>query len=515
MGQHDGADSNRRETGGSPQPEPLVSPPLEHTPDTAVRSGRKEDVARREEQTFGSGFSFAQIDDTHKADAGAVKSTAAAKPGVTHSKETSTPPHKIPEPGSPSALPVEKSPSPQGHDGEQLHGVNGMIASARDYWNNLSKEGADKGGVSGHTEALAADAMGLGVDAFEASHNLFNKVFPDGVIAPSREYWKDMVQNGQKEKGVGGAAKRIAGNIMDGALGFSGLGNVEDGANKVVKDVDDVVPVDQLKKDAAWLGVDTVFAAATFIPGATGAKAMGEGGTLFRTARAGAEITGMTGAAAEVSESVGGKLLGAIRDTLPEAGEKLSKEGVSNFVGKLGKIAREYGIEIREGGVVGECNGGIDTIEYSSKAGGPHEVAHVLQQLQTRATALESEAANLGKTVAELNPAERAHAFDSMVRPFEDVAYNQHEMWAGQAHSWGVSSSHYSDVLAANVKSFEKALSTGTVPEAAVSVLSRAYGELPNWLGRSQAEIAKNLGAPVSNTMQHILDKYWKNDDII
>lgn len=235
---------------------------------------------------------------------------------------------------------------------------------------------------------------------------------------------------------------------------------------------------------------------------------------MFRTAEAGTEIAGMAASSARLSESVGSKLMGAIKE-LPELGQSLSKESLNKFVGKLQTVAKEYGIEIKEAGMIGESKGGINAIEYSSKAGGPHEVAHVVQQLQTRATALESQASSLGKSVAELTQAERAAAYNNIVKPFEDIAYNQHEMWAGAAHSWGRTAGNYAEVLANNVSSFEKALSTGTVPEAIVGTASKLYGALPNWLGRSQTEIAKNLGSPAGNTIGHVLDSKWKENDLI
>ncbi len=156
--------------------------------------------------------------------------------------------------------------------------------------------------------------------------------------------------------------------------------------------------------------------------------------------------------------------------------------------------------------MVGESKGGMNAIEYSSKAGGPHEVVHLAQQIQTRATALETTAAQLGKDVSQLTQAERASAFENIVKPFENGAYNQHEMWAGAAHSWGKTSAAYRDVVEANWKSFEKALTRGTVPETIVSAADRAYGSLANWLGRSQMEIAKNLASPTAMIIKKEID---------
>lgn len=145
----------------------------------------------------------------------------------------------------------------------------------------------------------------------------------------------------------------------------------------------------------------------------------------------------------------------------------------------------------------------MNLIEYSSKAGGPHEVAHLAQQLQTRTTALEGHAAKLGKSVEELTKVDRDDAFKTIVKPFEDIAYNQHEMFAGASHSWGRTSQKYAEILKTNVASFEKALTHATVPEA-LGLGARMYGEMANYLGHSQAAIARNL-APTANIFYYNL----------
>ncbi|MBX9724417.1 MAG: hypothetical protein K2X81_23610, partial [Candidatus Obscuribacterales bacterium] len=389
-------------------------------------------------------------------------------------------------------------------------GVDGMISSSKEYWDDAAKRDKEKGGVSGYASFLADSLMKEGVKAFEAGHNVINEVFPDGIIQPARERWKEIAKQGNEEGGISGHAKEVAARTMDGLLAISGLEHVETGVSKVVKDLDEVVPEEKLKSDLKWLGIDTALAAATFVPG-FGAAAKGE--AVYRTAKAGSEIAGMVGTGARVSESVGAKLAEAAKEALPATGENLSKESLTNFVGKLQEIAGKYGIELKKGGVVGESTGSINTIEYSSKAGGPHEIVHVVQQLQTRATALEARAVELGKKVGDLTQAERLDVFNKVVKPFEETAYNQHEMFAGAAHSWGHTSSQYREVIMENLKSFQKALASATVPEAKVNAAAKAYGELPNLLGRSQKEIAKNLGSPTANTFGHIFDNYWKEND--
>jgi hypothetical protein len=457
----------------------INEPAREHVPGTQVRSAKPEAVSKREEALFGKegGFSFADHEDK--------SATAGSKAEKTKPETAKTADHA--RQGNKDA--AGKS-APQ-----ELKGVDGMIDTARKYWQDTARDGKKEGGLSGHASAMAAEAMGLGVNAFESAHNLMEKVFPDGIAEPSRQYWQDMSKEGKAEGGVLGQTKNVTGKVMSGLVEFSNIGNMEKSFNKVVKDIDDVVPEDELKRDARSLGIDTLLTAVTFAPGLTGAKAMGEGKALFQTARAGTEIVGMTAAKAEVAGSVAGKLSKVAMETLPETGEALSKTSLKNFVGKLQGIAGEYGITLKKGGMIGECKGSIDAIEYSTVTGGPHEVAHLAHQLQTRVTALESQAAALGKNVSQLTKGERAMAYEKIVKPFEDVAYNQHEMWAGQAHAWGKTSAEYRDVLMSNWKSFEKGLTSGTVPEAIVDRASRAYGAMANWVGRSQLESAKNVGS--------------------
>lgn len=393
-------------------------------------------------------------------------------------------------------------------------GMVGLIKEAKEFWQDAAKTARVEGGASGHLSALAAETMTIGAEAFDLSHNALNTAFPEGIAKPASEYWQSVAHEGEQTGGLSGFAEKVAGKTMDGLLSVSGIASVEDGTQSVIKDINEGASTEQLKHDVGWLAVDSALTAATVVPGVTGIKAMVEGGTLFRTAAAGSEIAGMTATGTSLGESVASKLAQVIEDTLPKSGEKIGKEHLTNFVDNIRKVASEYGIKIQQGGVIGESKGGIDAIDYSSIIGGPHEVAHVVQQLQTRATALEAAAARAGKTISELTQAERAEAYTQVVKPFEEAAYNQHEMWAGQAHSWGQTSTEYGDVLIANLKSFETALASGTIPEATVSAASRAYGELPNLLGRSQMEIAKNLAAPAADIVHSVVDSDWKDKDL-
>lgn len=404
------------------------------------------------------------------------------------------------KPAKPDATPNS---APQKTDGEAL------VDSAKQYWEDQAKRAKSAGGLTGASSFAAAKIMGLGADAAIAGHRAYTKVFSDGAIEPARSFWQDVALNGAMEGGVVGSTKQAVGATADALLQVNGFGNVESGLSKVAKGLNQGGPEEQLGQDLKALGIDSTLAALTFVPGVTGLKAISRGDTLFRTAAAGTEITGMAATEARLASSVGTKINTAIAETLP-AGEKVSKAAIQNFVGRLEKVASEYGINFKKGGIIGESNGTINTIEFSTKAGGKHEVAHVSHQLQTRATALEAEAAKHGKSVQELTQAERTAAYESIVKPFENVAYNQHEMFAGAAHAWGRTAKNYAEVLKANVSSFERALSTATVPEAKVGLGSQLYGRLPDLLGRSQMEIGKNLLSPKAAFLNSGYDR-WKD----
>ena len=474
---------NPQRGASAPDSSHLQAARTEHHADIQVRSSKAETVNAREEAMFSSGFNFKHT-DTQQTHSDKTKALAGKD-----NKE-----HQADEKGTLDCnQPIAAKPN-----APRMSDMDSIIDGAQKHWEDLGKKGKEEGGVSGKIDSLTASVMGSGVDAFKAAHDLVNEFFPEGIDKQSRSYWDQLKSEGKQEGGLVGKAKELSAGLMNGFLDLSNIGNVEDGSKKVAKDLNNGVPADKLKSDATSLGVDTALAAMTVIPGVTGVKGMLEGGNLYRTARAGTEIAGMAASETRAAANVAGKLMEASAESLPAAGEKLGKRTIESFVGNLKDVAKQYGIEIKEGGMIGESKGGMNAIEYSSKAGGPHEVVHLAQQIQTRATALETTATQLGKDVSQLTQAERASAFENIVKPFENGAYNQHEMWAGAAHSWGKTNAAYRDIVEANWKSFETALTQATVPEAIVSAADRAYGSLANWLGRSQLEIAKNLASPTA-----------------
>lgn len=452
-------------------------------------------VKKKEESLFGSGeFCFSSSEPKPKTSSGKPPETGNNTDAKSEGKNRDEP-KQI---DLTAAIKAENVKTPQS---KTLQGVDGMIESAKDYWQELADDARKEGGLKGNAAFLCAEIMQGGVSAFKKVSDLKKEHFPDGLIVPAEEFWKDAAKNAENEKCIAGDLKFAGAKIMAGFLDLSNLPNVSRGVDKVIDGMDKGVSPEQLRNDALWLGLDTGLAAATLVPGFKCVQGLMKGEKLFRTASAGTKIAGMATTEMGLVEKVSSKLSTAVAEAFP-AGKKVASETLENFVGKLKSIASEYKIGIKEGGTVGESTSvGMDLIQYSSKAGGPHEVGHVFQQLQTRMVALESQASKLGKKVLDLTKSERDEAFEKIVKPFEDLAYNQHEMWAGKAHSWGVTAKNYSEVLLKNMDSFARGLSTGTVPEAAVGSFNRLYGSLPNWLGRCQAQIGRNLGSPTAIIM--------------
>ncbi|MDQ7823633.1 MAG: hypothetical protein RDV48_12610 [Candidatus Eremiobacteraeota bacterium] len=321
-----------------------------------------------------------------------------------------------------------------------------------------------------------------------------------GTVDNAVQYWKGVAENqdrlvaqGKRNPYVGAACKTGA-QIMNGFIAISGLHEVEKSSGKLGWDVGSGASNTQIAKDTGMLLFDSTMAGLTFLPAGKVLQGVKGGKGLYTTAKAGEAITGMVKAGKGAAAPVAGEITAAIEKTIPQGG-KVTAEHSKALLSELTDIGKKYGITIQEGGKVGESVGSMNKILVNTKAGGSHEITHVVQQLQTRATALEAQAQKLGKPVKDLTAVERQGAFQNMVKPFEEVAYNQHEMWAKEATKLGGGAkSSYADALKRNVASFEEALSGGNVPSAEVSGLSRAYGEVPNILGRSQGENLSNVG---------------------
>ena len=149
-------------------------------------------------------------------------------------------------------------------------------------------------------------------------------------------------------------------------------------------------------------------AAVTFIPAGKVLAGLSKGKKLYTTAKGGTAITSMAlNAGKSASKPVAQELTAAISKTIPEGGKVTAEPLKSTSWESSQRSGKNTGSTSREGGMLGQSTGSIDNIAVNTKLGGPHEIGHVVQQLQTRATALEAQAQKLGKPVNQLSQAER------------------------------------------------------------------------------------------------------------
>ncbi|MDP3543555.1 MAG: hypothetical protein Q8T11_13885 [Elusimicrobiota bacterium] len=148
-------------------------------------------------------------------------------------------------------------------------------------------------------------------------------------------------------------------------------------------------------------------------------------------------------------------------------------------------------IRVERGGKIGQADLAGGKIKYNPLVGEPHEFAHASQMFLNRANALEITAQRVGKTAAQLNPAEVEQAL-ALAKRFEKGYYMHHEAQA--MRSSGVLSlfpgSNYGAKLAANGDELTRAM-LGT-PAWNFTRGQKAYGALSG-LGNSQGRIAASL----------------------
>ncbi|MHC9542357.1 MAG: hypothetical protein AB9903_22840 [Vulcanimicrobiota bacterium] len=337
---------------------------------------------------------------------------------------------------------------------------------------------------------------------------------PGGVVHDAYDYWNQLdkskdtsMQGDWKSKCSGGIVKGGS-KLMKGLISISGLREVEDSSGKLGYDVGRGAPRETILKDSGKALFDTGMAAVTFIPAGKVLAGLSKGKKLYTTAKGGTAITSMAlNAGKSASKPVAQELTAAISKTIPEGG-KVTAEHSKALLGELTEIGKKYRINIKEGGMLGQSTGSIDNIAVNTKVGGPHEIGHVVQQLQTRATALEAQAQKLGKPVNQLSQAERKDAFEKFVKPFEEAAYNQHEMYALDATTrTGAARSTYGESLKKGVAHFEEALSSGKVPVAEVSTTANVLGRTPNVLGRSIGESGLHAGYIGAGSVNYTRDE--------
>lgn len=312
-----------------------------------------------------------------------------------------------------------------------------------------------------------------------------------GIVDNAVNFYDQVISDNKDRSGFMAGLKSVSAKAARGLISLSGLHEVEKSAGELGWDMGSGASAGQIARSGGKLALNSALAGASFLPAGKAVAGLAKGEKLMTTAKAGTEIAGLTAAGKGVAGQVADDVGGAVARTVGQGG----KGQTGALLEDLAQVGDKYGVKVRQGGNVGESVGTVDDILVNTKIGGDHEIVHAAQQLQTRATLLEAHAQKLGKSAKDLTAAERAQVAPQ-VQAFERSAYQHHEMWAKEATGFGGrASSGYGRAVQSNVDDFGKALADGVVPQGPSSVVSRAYGNLPNAVGTSQGQIATNLGA--------------------
>lgn len=311
-----------------------------------------------------------------------------------------------------------------------------------------------------------------------------------GTVADAYKFWDEKTKDPNAWK----ITKAYAW-LNKGLLTFSGLRDVEASAGRLgyVWDNQDVGGWQKTKMGAALAG-NFAMSAATFIPPLWTLAGTAKNG-LYTVSKGGTVIRGLTkaepavaGAMTEVTSGV----RSIITKVLPN-GKKITKVEMPQMVDELNAFGSRFGVSVKTGGTIGQSTSNGGQILVNLRAGGPHEMSHVLQQFQTRVLLVEKEAARLGKTVDKLTDAERASAF-KQASLFEEVAYAQHESQAFRTSYFsGAARKDYTRAVLQNADEIDQALKTGTVINSNFTVSQKLYGATAHVFGHSTPQIGANV----------------------
>lgn len=231
-------------------------------------------------------------------------------------------------------------------------------------------------------------------------------------------------------------------------------------------------------------------------------------------------IKGMAKASAKISTMVQDDLLKII-SKLPKEG-KIPEATLKSFINDLKAVAKKYGIPEKdfvhiEKAFFSTADGGAKNIIIKGSKGIQHEIAHAVQLVQNRATALGDAALQkltkegieitddaILKTVKKLTNEEAEAAFKSIVRPLETQAYGRFEASAFQATGLGGKVSdvaRYSEALTEMIKAQGRALTTAVAPIPKVGLGARIYGTIPQVFGAGNKTMALNFSAVIGTGM--------------
>lgn len=319
-----------------------------------------------------------------------------------------------------------------------------------------------------------------------------------GTIGQTYNYWK----NEANDPSSSWAWRAYAKTNM-GLLTFSGLKAVEESSARLgyVWDNPDVS-----KGEKFWLGTklagNAALSAVSFLPAASFAKSLQAGEGFYWIGKAGAAVPGAVRVAAPEVAQVGTTLTKTIAAAIPE-GVAAGKTELRALISGLNGNAARYGVEVVEGGTVGESVAQGGKIFVSLGAGAKHESVHVVQQVYTRMIAMEQAAARYGTTVEGLNAAQKAEAFANAAK-WETASYAQLESQAFRATGFmgAGGGAGYGRQLMLTGQEVTSSMSKGAVLEGSFGPGARVYGRLTQILGHSQAQIGTGLGAATSGIVQ-------------
>jgi hypothetical protein len=351
----------------------------------------------------------------------------------------------------------------------------GVGGYAIDFWDGAAKH-ADADVKSGKSWWITGNARWAGAKVMGFFARMSGADEVEGRFAQNRVLWKD--------DGASAGEKVKAGAWMTfesamALLNFTGLGGIAKGA---------------LRRQAARVVAKEGAEIAARFAAKEGAETAARlGAKELAAAGLGKAVKGMLPATAEAAALVRQELA-AVVAKLPAAG-KLGAAELEALQEGLVAVGRQHGVEVvfKAGAPQVLTEAGKITVYGSGAAW--HETLHVVQTVQTQATAMQSMAQRLGKAVSELSAKEMKDAYTATVKTIETQGYKHFEEHAFQGvGTWGskLDPAKYAKALEDGLGAFERALVTGTAPNVAPGLGARIYGAMTG-LGESQGEIAANF----------------------
>ncbi len=314
-----------------------------------------------------------------------------------------------------------------------------------------------------------------------------------GRVRESLNYWKAESQNAK-----GNPLWRGYSYFNRGLLSISGLADVEESAARVgwASASEDVTG-----RRATWESVKLFGNAGMFAANFVG---LSGGAAVVQSAKAiknpvvieGVEQLGKAAATRVATRSTA--VTETVTTALATGGKKRNYTAATEAMNEYARVNLNGVIKVEKGGKWGQADyiAKEATIKYSPMVGQSHEFAHAQQMFVNRANALEITATRVGKTAANLSPAEVEQAM-ALASRFEKGYYMHHEAQA--LRSSGIlgltPGSNYGAKLTANGAELTQAILGA--PKWDFTRGQKVFGALSG-LGDSQVKIAASI-VPVFN----------------